>query len=306
MDIFEKESKILEKYSSVLQCDPTKVNISDAFEELILYYDELLKQATLTTRISDRLQKRLDRLNEKLGEQNETLIDLNQKLKEREKWLEQENEKSDKLLSNILNKKVIKDLKEGIKRKPTVYNNVSVFFSDLVGFTVISEKTEPDILVAELDSLFTKFDIIMKKHGCDRIETIGDAYLAVCGMPEPTEDHAENMINAAIEILNYVKNRKSSGANCKRIDWKVRIGIHTGKVAGAIIGTSKLSYNIIGDTVNTASRMETNSEPMKINISETTYKLVKDKFNFIQREPIDVKGKGLFNMYFFDSKPKQN
>lgn len=298
MDIFDKELKLLKKYTSLLDGKSSRESLSSGYKDILHHYEELLNQATITTRISDRLQKRLDRLNEKLSEQNETLTDLNLKLREREKWLEQENEKSDKLLSNILNEKVIKDLKEGVKRKPTVYSNVTVFFSDLVGFTTISEQTEPGILVAELNRLFTKFDIIMKKHACDRIETIGDAYLAVCGMPVANEHHAENMLNAAIEILNYIDKRKKSASHCQRIEWKIRIGIHTGEVAGAVLGTSKYSYNIIGDTVNTASRMETNSEPMKINVSEKTFKLVKDKFQFIQREPIEVKGKGLLNMYF--------
>lgn len=301
MDIFDKELKLLEKYTSFLDSKSSKESLTSGYKDILHHYEELLNQATITTRISDRLQKRLDRLNEKLSEQNETLTDLNLKLREREKWLEQENEKSDKLLSNILNEKVIKDLKEGVKRKPIVYSNVTVFFSDLVGFTTISEQTEPGILVAELNRLFTKFDIIMKKHACDRIETIGDAYLAVCGMPVANEHHAENILNAAIEILNYIDKRKKSASFCQRIEWKIRIGIHTGEVAGAVLGTSKYSYNIIGDTVNTASRMETNSEPMKINISDSTYKLVKNKFSFLQREPINVKGKGLMNMYFVDT-----
>jgi len=214
--------------------------------------------------------------------------------------LEKEKEKSDKLLMNILNERIIHDLKETGITEPVTYDNVTLFFSDLVNFTPISEKLEPSKLVNELNEIFTEFDGIIRKYECERMEIIGDAYIAACGIPIAIENHAENIINAAIEILNYMKFRFQSALEKNKINWEIRIGIHTGKVAEGVVGIQRYSYNVFGDAVNTASRMETNADPMSINISESTYKLVADKFNFIERTPIDVKGKGLLKMYFLD------
>ena len=143
---------------------------------------------------------------------------------------------------------------------------------------------------------FTAFDNIMEKNQCERIKTIGDAYLAVCGLPVPNEMNAINIINSAIEIIEYLKYRN----NKSEIEWKIRIGIHSGKVVGGIVGVKKYIYDVFGDTINTASRMETNSEPMRINVSETTYLLTKEKHKFIERGSLTVKGKGTMKMYFLD------
>ncbi len=142
--------------------------------------------------------------------------------------------------------------------------------------------------------MFTVFDDIMTKHKCERIKTIGDAYLAVSGMPLKNKDHAENMIKAASEIKNYLEDRNKT----TEVKWRIRIGIHSGKVVGGIVGVRKYIYDVFGDTINTASRMESNSEPMRINVSEATYSILKDKFNFIERNTIEVKGKGSMKMYF--------
>ncbi|MFC1853919.1 adenylate/guanylate cyclase domain-containing protein, partial [candidate division CSSED10-310 bacterium] len=176
------------------------------------------------------------------------------------------------------------------------FSNVTVFFSDIVGFTKMSAKLEPKFLIDELNEIFTAFDVIIEKNQCERIKTIGDAYLAVCGLPLENGDHAENIVKAAIEILAYIKKRNKEAP----VEWNIRIGIHTGKVIGGVVGIKKYIYDVFGDTINTASRVETNSEPMKINLSEITYSLVKDKFSFVEREPIDVKGKGTLRMYFLD------
>lgn len=212
--------------------------------------------------------------------------------------LEKEKEKSDKLLLNILNERIIHELKETGKTKPVTYENVTLFFSDLVNFTPISEKLEPAQLVDELNELFTEFDRIISKYNCERMETIGDAYIAACGIPYKNEKHAENIIYAAQEILQYMKYRFQIAQKNNNINWEIRIGIHTGKVAEGIVGIHRFAYNVFGDAVNTASRMETNADPMTINVSESTYKLVSDKFSFFERTPIDVKGKGLLKMYY--------
>lgn len=213
-----------------------------------------------------------------------------------------EKKKSEKLLLNILPVRVANDLKKTGKTKPESFENVTVYFSDIVGFTKASSTLEPKLLIDELNEIFTQFDNIMEKHKCERIKTIGDAYLAICGLPDKNEHHAENMIKASIEILSYLnrKNEKSS------IKWRIRIGIHSGKVVGGVVGIKKYIYDVFGDTINTASRMESNSEPMRINVSQETYEIVKEKFTFIPREPMNIKGKGLLNMYFIDTKEQNN
>jgi len=208
-----------------------------------------------------------------------------------------EKEKADKLLLNTLPKKIVDDLKIFGKTDPETFENVTVYFSDIVSFTNHSSRTKPDDLIAELNIIFTEFDEIMERHHCERIKTIGDAYLAVCGMPEPEINHAENMIKASIEIVNYMKKRFKE----REDGWEMRIGIHSGSVVGGIVGEKKYIYDVFGDTINTSSRMESNSEPMRINVSDTTHELVKDKFNFTQREEMEVKGKGPMTMYFVET-----
>lgn len=207
-----------------------------------------------------------------------------------------EKKKSEKLLLNVLPKKVADDLKKYGKTEPEKFDNVTVYFSDVVGFTNMSSKFDPAFLINELNDIFTTFDNIMEKHNCERIKTIGDAYFAVCGLPTPNEKHAENITNASLEIMEALKKRNENS----EVEWKIRIGIHTGSLVGGVVGIKKYIYDLFGDTVNTASRMESNSEPMRINMSDSTYEIVKDKYEFIEREPMEVKGKGIFKMYFLE------
>jgi adenylate cyclase len=217
-------------------------------------------------------------------------------VKERTRQLEAEKEKTEELLLNTLPLKVVNELKENGRTEPESFENVTVYFSDIVGFTDASTKLEPAVLIGELNEIFTAFDDIMSSNKCERIKTIGDAYLAVCGMPDANPEHAKCMANAAIQIRDYLIGRNKSS----KIDWKIRIGIHTGNVVGGIVGLRKYIYDVFGDTINTTSRMESNSEPMRINVSETTYLLIKDKFQFVAREPMPIKGKGVMNMYFLE------
>lgn len=221
-------------------------------------------------------------------------VSVHLKLRNAQRAVEIEKEKSDKLLLNILPSKVAEELKEGGKCVPQYFDNVTLFFSDFVNFTPRAATMEPAVLIENLNEMFTAFDEIMEKHNCERIKTIGDAYLAVCGIPDENSNHANNIIDAAIEIKDYLIKREAESID----PWKVRIGIHSGAVVGGIVGTKKYIYDIFGDSVNTASRMEINSEPMKINISEATWSLVKDNYSFEKRESVNVKGKGVMDMYF--------
>lgn len=210
-----------------------------------------------------------------------------------------ERQKSEKLLLNILPKKVANDLKIYGKTEPENFENCSVYFSDIVSFTSTSEDLEPKYLIEELSDMFTTFDGIMETYGCERIKTIGDAYMAVSGMPVPEEKHAENMIDAALDILDALTLRGETAD----INWRVRIGINSGKIVGGVVGVKKYLYDVFGDTINTASRMESNSEPMRLNISTHTHELVShltDKYVFTEREALEVKGKGMLSMYFVD------
>ncbi len=222
------------------------------------------------------------------------LKEKNKVINEQKKLVEIEKEKSDNLLHNILPHKVAQDLKLKGFTEPEEFKNVTVFFSDFVGFTEISSKLQPKVIIGELNDLYTAFDNIMQKYDCERIKTIGDAYMAVCGMPIINPTHAGNMVEAAREIITFIENRNLSAV----IKWELRIGIHSGKVVGGIVGVKKFIYDIFGDTINMASRMESNSLPMRINLSESTYTILKDQYLFNKREPIHVKGKGQTNMYF--------
>ena len=217
-------------------------------------------------------------------------------LKKRNIDLKMEEEKSEALLLNILPEKVMNELKEKGTSAPEQFNNVSILFTDIVNFTEASKNLEPEVLINELNDIFTTFDEIIDKNDCYRIKTIGDAYLAVCGLPVPDADHANKLLRCAKEFIEYLNNRNKTSA----IKWQMRVGIHSGNVIAGIVGIKKYIYDVFGDAVNTASRMENISESMKINISEETYRLVKDNFNCVKRSPIDVKGNGLMTTYFVE------
>jgi class 3 adenylate cyclase len=223
------------------------------------------------------------------------------RMKKANKIIAFERDKSEQLLLNTLPVKVVNDLKVAGRSIPQKFENVTVCFADIVGFTQISSQLDPKELIDELNKIYTGFDEIMIQYDCERIKTIGDAYLAVCGMPEKNERHAEMMLRAAIEILNYLQTQNKSSA----LQWQMRIGLHSGNVVGGIVGVKKYIYDVFGDTINTASRMESYSQPMVINLSEQTYEIVKDSefvkkqsIEFKKRAPVVVKGKGLMNMYY--------
>jgi adenylate cyclase len=210
-------------------------------------------------------------------------------------FITKERRKSEKLLLNILPEEVADELKHKGFSVARYFNEVTVLFTDFVDFTEASMRLTPQELVNELDACFKAFDVIMDKNKIEKIKTVGDAYLAVCGLPQPTHEHAVNVVSAALEIRDFMAKRKEKMGEKT---FAIRIGIHSGSVVAGIVGLKKFAYDIWGDTVNTAARMEQNSEPGKINISETTYDLVKDKFECECRGEIEAKNKGQLKMYF--------
>ena len=218
------------------------------------------------------------------------------KLRQALRAVESERQKSEDLLLTILPKAVADELKEKGTSEPQAFPDVSILFSDIVGFTGISSTIEPKELISELNEIFTAFDDIMASRGCERIKTIGDAYFAAAGLPLPLEDHALAITRAAQDIVRFLVTRNASGKRA----WEIRVGIHSGGAVGGIVGTRRYIYDVFGDTVNTASRMEAASLPMRINVSEATKTLIDGKVRLSPRETSDIKGKGPMRMYFVD------
>ncbi len=218
-------------------------------------------------------------------------------IKETNRIIANEKERSENLLLNILPEETAQELKDHGKVKAKRYEQVTVLFTDFVGFTSYSQDLEPEELVASVDHYFSKFDEIVEQHGMEKIKTIGDAYMCVGGIPEPDESHVVKIIEVAFEFIRFL-NESKSGIQENITPFDVRIGLNTGPVVAGVVGTKKFAYDIWGDTVNVASRMESNSEPGRINISEYTYELIKDKFDCEDRGEIKVKNHGKMKMYF--------
>ncbi|KAF1079920.1 MAG: Adenylate cyclase [Candidatus Rifleibacterium amylolyticum] len=197
-------------------------------------------------------------------------------------------QRSESLLANILPQKVIDELKNTGISTPQQYDDVSVLFSDMVNFTSLSATIAPKTLLNELTEIFSAFDDILLKNGAQRIKTIGDAYLGVCGMPEVSQDHAIRLARCGLEFIAFLRQRN---AGCVH-QWEVRIGINSGPVVAGIVGFTKFQYDVFGDTVNLASRVQTASEPMRVCVSDNTLNLLQGQFNVVDRGEVDLKGKG--------------
>jgi DNA-binding response OmpR family regulator len=234
----------------------------------------------LLARINNHINRKIYR---------EKLIENNRKLSSAIELL-------DTLLLNILPKDVANDFKKTGKSEPKTYKNVTIMVSDLVNFTRKTCYMKSEVFFSELNELYTGFDAIMKKNDCERIKTIGDAYLAVCGMSETFENHALKMSNAAVEIVQFLNQRNL----VSEFNWEVRIGLHSGEIIGGIVGTEKFTFDVFGTAVNTAFRMESLSEPMRINVSHETYNKIINHFNFTERQMVPIKGIDALKMYFIN------
>ncbi|MGB5664046.1 adenylate/guanylate cyclase domain-containing protein, partial [Eudoraea sp.] len=222
-------------------------------------------------------------------------------VKKTNKIIEEEKNRSENLLLNILPDETALELKQFGKVKAKKFESVTVMFTDFKSFTSYSQNLSPELLVKTVDYYFSKFDTIMEKYGLEKIKTIGDAYMCAGGLPFPTEDHPYKMVQAAFEVAQVMEETKLKPPK-DIVPFDVRIGINTGGIVAGVVGTKKFAYDIWGDTVNVAARMESLSEPGRVNVSQSTYLLIKDRYTCEHRGQIHVKNKGMMDMYFVNEK----
>ncbi len=212
--------------------------------------------------------------------------------------LEIEQERSERLLLNILPAPIAEQLKDGHQVVADTFSSVTVLFADIVDFTPLSSQLRPNELVALLNNIFSTFDTLAERYGLEKIKTIGDAYMVVGGLPTPREDHTEAVASMALAMQEAITHFNRNNER----PFEMRIGIDTGPVVAGVIGTKKFAYDLWGDTVNTASRMESHGLPGAIQVTVNTYEKLQHAFNFKLRGPIEVKGKGTTQAYILLNK----
>lgn len=233
-------------------------------------------------------------------QQNVALRKAQEELTKLNQQLELSHKETERLLLNILPKTVAEELIAYGSSTPAKFDDVSVMFSDFVGFTQVAEKLTAHDLLAELDLYFAYFDSVIDQHRLEKLKTIGDSYMVAGGLPEPTTTHAIDCVLAALEIQRFVLAQASEREAKGQPFWRMRLGIHTGPAVAGVIGKKKFAYDVWGDTVNLASRMESSGEAGKVNVSGDTYQRVKDLFDCQARGHVSVKHKGEVEMYFVE------
>jgi class 3 adenylate cyclase len=230
----------------------------------------------------------------------------NKELGAKNQAIQLERERADNLLKNILPEKTALELKLHNKVQPVRYESVTVMFTDFKNFTNIAETMSPEALIAVLDECFRLFDEVIARHGLEKIKTIGDAYMCAGGLPMENNTHPVDTINAAFEMLEGLRQLMAKKSPEQRAVFEMRVGINTGPVVAGVVGSHKFAYDIWGDTVNVAARLEQGGTAGKINISETTYQLVRDRYQCVYRGKLAAKNKGEIAMYFVEGTKVQN
>lgn len=210
--------------------------------------------------------------------------------------LQREKDRAERLLLNIMPKSVYEEMREYGTVTPQLFQSASILMLDFVGSTDMTISRDPAALITELNDIFTVFDRITEMFGCERLRTVGDSYMAVAGLPDANPEHAQNAARVALRMLRYIERRNATHAE----EWQCRIGINSGPVIGSLVGVQKYVYDIFGPGVNMAARMESLSEPMKITVSEETYRLIMDDFACVERGEFEVKGFGPNRLYFLE------
>ncbi len=238
------------------------------------------------------LTRRLARMQDNVRQMEELQDSTSKMLSGLTRELEEEKARSQALLLNILPREIVGRLEAGERVIADRHPEVSVLFSDLVGFTETSSQLEPHVLVTELNTLFSQFDLLCERTGVEKIKTIGDAYLAVGGLPGGRSDHVPAIAELALGMMDVVRGT----------DWRIRIGLHTGPAVAGVIGTRKFVYDVWGDTVNVASRLESTSEPNRIHLSEEVALALGEAFGLEPRGTVVLKGKGDARTYFLGAR----
>jgi adenylate cyclase len=229
--------------------------------------------------------------------QAEYMLDSYSQMAERNaRELQREKDRAERLLLNIMPRAVFEEMKDFGSVAPQRFDSATILMLDFVGFTSMAVSRDPGALVSELNDIFSAFDRIVELFNCERLKTIGDAYMAVAGIPEATDDHAQAVARVALRMRRYLERRNTS----HREPWLGRIGIHSGPVVGSIVGVQKYVYDIFGPGVNLAARMEALSEPMQITITQETYDLVHEEFLCTDLGEAEVKGFGTQRLYSLD------
>ncbi len=220
--------------------------------------------------------------------------ELEGKVQQRTQELQTERGRTQELLNNMLPTEIAQELAASGVAKPVRHESVSVLFTDLSGFTQAATTMPPDRMVAELNSIFAAFDQITDECGVEKIKTIGDSYMAAAGVPSWCADHAKRCVKAGLLMINWLEERNKQSA----FKWRLRVGLHTGPVVAGVVGTKRYAFDIWGDTVNIASRMESSGEIGRVNISAYTYDLIREIYDCEYRGKVFAKGKGEMDMYF--------
>jgi adenylate cyclase len=239
----------------------------------------------------------------RLSRQTMAQLELRRKLIElshARQALEVEMARSDELLLNILPATIADELKTRNEVEPRHYDSVTIMFTDFKGFTRFAEAAEPRTLVNDLNQYFSAFDEIITRNNLEKLKTIGDAYMCAGGLPEENRSHPADTCRAALEIQDFMTQTNRQREKMRMQPWELRIGLHTGPVMAGVVGRKKFTYDIWGDAVNVAARIESNGVAGRITLSESTYHHVKDRFECEHRGPIEAKNKGLLDTYFLN------
>ncbi|MEH6650446.1 MAG: adenylate/guanylate cyclase domain-containing protein [Motiliproteus sp.] len=235
--------------------------------------------------------------------ESQYMLDSYSKMAEKNaKELEKEKDRVERLLLNVMPKQVYEELKDFGTTTPQKFENASILMLDFVRFTEMTISQDASALVSELNDIFSAFDRIVEMFGCERIRTIGDAYMAVSGVPQESTEHTANIAKVALRMRRYLEKRNAAHPT----QWRCRIGMNTGTVIGSLVGIQKYVYDLFGPGVNLAARMESLSEPMRITLNEETYELIKDGFLCTERGATEIKGFGTMNLYFLEEEKRQH